>query len=40
MVSSDYEWLGADTISYALKRVAMISFGWFRVLTVDTGRYV
>ena len=33
MVLSGFEWLGVDTISYALKRVAKISFGWFRVVT-------
>ena len=36
MVSSDFVWLRVDTISYALKRVATSSFGWFRVLTVAT----
>ena len=40
MISSVYECLGVDTISYALKRVPTSSFGWFRVLTVATGRYV
>ena len=40
MISSGYEWLGVDTISYALKRVPSSRFGCFRVLTVATGRYV
>ena len=40
MVTSGYEWLGVNTISYALKRVTTSRFGWFRVLTVATGRYV
>ena len=29
MVTSGYERLGVDTISYALKRLATSSFGWF-----------